>query len=105
MTTPDIQNPATLLEWVGCCDDVVDFLLAQGVVQGARQDGVWTGPVVVWCWRHNRWKRDSQGRPVHTWIALPDGDTFDALRWAFEGTWPYVYRGPADYYVESREAA
>ena len=44
------------------------------------------------------WRRDADGRPVHTWIEKLDGTVVDPTRWVFEGVWPYIYEGPRDWY-------
>ena len=89
-------------DWAGCCDELVEILLAPGGVIGVRQDGVWTGRTALWGWKGDRWKRDDKGFPLHTWIKCADGTIIDPTRWVFEGVLPYVYKGSNDHYKAAR---
>ena len=89
--------PLHRAKMVGRCDVVVDHYLQYGC-PGIRRDGVWTGQTAKTWGLRGRWRQDAQGRPVHVWIELPDGTVLDPTRWTFEGVWPYVYQGPADFY-------
>lgn len=93
-----------LSEWAGCCDELVDLLLATGEVIGARRDGVWKGRHASnWGWKsHDGWRRDSKGYPMHSWIEQADGTIVDPTRWVFEGVLPYIYRGLSDFYEPAK---
>ena len=84
--------------WAGNCDLAVEFYLAQGF-EGVRRDGVWTGLLPRrWGLKQTRWRLDGDGRPVHSWIECADGTVVDPTRWVLEGVFPYIYRGPSDFY-------
>lgn len=94
------------VDMVGYCDKVVDALLEAGG-PGKRKDGVWTGKAETPRGFKERrglkkqWRTDAKGHVVHTWVEMPDGSIIDPTRWVFEGSWPYTYRGVADFYDEA----
>ena len=90
--------------WVDACIAVCnEMALAFPELHAQRIAGQWTGPVAAGT--HFRWLVDAglgKNGLAHWWLVLLDGTVLDPTRWVYEGRAPYIYHGPADFYVHDR---
>lgn len=78
--------------WEGNCYAVACKLLQADLVKGTARYGYWKGPISP--------GTRFAGREFvqHGWIETPKAMIVDPTRWVFEGSPPYVYEGPNDFY-------
>lgn len=78
--------------WAGQCYGIALALVEHNLVDGVARYGHWLGPIAPNTLFSNK------GLVQHGWVERPDGFIIDPTRWVFEGTLPYIYEGPNDYY-------
>ena len=96
MDAPELarQIDTPISRWPGACYGIAGA--AQRFFGGKLRYGHWTGPVDDKCPVEGF--KNNLPFQRHGWLALDNGSIVDPTRWVFEGTVPYIYRGPNDYY-------